>query len=274
MLKINSNRIYSTPLKHSANFGRTAEFNRNEKTQEELKAEKLEQIAKLAAEANKGPSAIRSFTIVSALMVASALTGAAVLGRFFNLLNGMGLLKKITPKISSGLEKLGKRLGSAENVEAKGIKAALKKGAIKTVEFLENTSKVGIEEQLAKLNSKKARKMVAIRRDILKANPDKKFTKQEIKHAVQEAIKTNPKYQDYFKNITHEMNDLKGSNLAKKSTRAGAATVMGTGALKEASRDEDKNGVPDCVEYNHAKKEATQKFTAALLDVALDSISG
>lgn len=239
-------------------------------TKEQRKAKQLEEIAKLASDSK--PSAIKSFTIVSALMCASALTGSAVSGRFFNVLNGLGAFKKLTPKVALGLEKLQTKLQDINPENLSNFKKTTINAMKSGVEYLEKTSRYGVEEQIAKVNAKKAKRIQTLGQTIKKKNPDIKFTKEELKAKVNQHIAENQDQQKYFDERINEIRDIKGTNLSKKITKASAATVMGIGALKEASKDCDNNGVPDCVEYSKASKETTQKLTAALLDCALDSI--
>lgn len=239
-------------------------------TREQRKAKQLEEIAKLASDSK--PSAVKSFTIVSALMCASALTGSAVSGRFFNVLNGLGAFKKLTPKVALGIEKLQAKLQDINTDSLSKCKKTIVNSIKSGTDYLEKTSRYGVEEQISKVNAQKARKIQTIKQTIKKQNPDIKFTKEELNNKVEEFISTKQEYQKYFNEKQNEIRDIKGTNLSKKITKASAATVMGVGALKEASKDYDNNGVPDCVEYNKASKETTQKLTAAILDCALDSI--
>ncbi len=257
---------------NSTNFGnyQTVGISDSAYTREQRKAKQLEEIAKLASDSK--PSAVKSFTIVSALMCASALTGSAVSGRFFNVLNGLGAFKKLTPRVALGIEKLQIKLKDINTDSLSKCKKNIVNSMKSGIDYLEKTSRYGVEEQIAKINAKKARKIQTIRQNIKKQNPEIKFTQEELKNKVEQYIAEHPELQKYFDDRLNEIRDIKGTNLSKKVTKASAATVMGVGALKEASKDCDNNGVPDCVEYNKSSKETTQKLTAALLDCALDSI--
>ena len=111
MLQINPyNSIQQTP-KAKLNFGQY-QYDNQGKTAEEIKAERIARLIEDASKSEKMPSAARSFFVIGALMSAGALTGAALSRRVFNVLNEMGLLKKITPAVSNVLEKAKGRLDS------------------------------------------------------------------------------------------------------------------------------------------------------------------
>lgn len=276
MLQITSNHAYSTPLKNSVNFGTrytdSTESYRGGKSAEEIKAEKLERLAQKAKESGN-PSAMKSFTIVAALMSASALTASALSRRFFNFLNGMGTFKKISTGSTVLLDKLGEKLSHMKIADKTGIKAKLHTYSQKAVEGLQKLSKNGVEDQLNKEIARKSRKLASIKRAIVKANEKAGIvmSKEELKLAVQKEIENNPQYKQDIAKINNTIKDIKGSNLLKKATTATAATVAGTGALTEASKDVDNDGIPDCIQNSRADREATQKFTAAVIDCALDS---
>lgn len=272
MLQISGQKFNSTSLRNTSFGSRHADYGSrdNEMSTAELKAAKIEEMAQKIAESQKTPSTARSFAIVAALMVASALTAAAAAGRFYNLLNQIGALKKVTPKVSENIEKYAKKFNTEE--VAKGFKGTVKRGVGKALAYLETQSKYGIEEKLAGFNRKKSRKVGLIKKELIKNMPELGKDKKALNDALGKAIETNPKYKEFFDSLNKQAHDAKGSNITKKVTKATAATVMGYGALKEASRDADNNGVPDCVEYRKANKEATQKMTAAILDCALDTI--
>lgn len=274
MLQITSHNNYSTPLKNSVKFGKKptdTESYKDEKTSEQQKAEKLEKLA-MAIQKSDNPSAAKSFTIVAALMSASALTAAALSRRFFNVLNGVGAIKKVSTGTTKLIEKLGNKVTRIEIANETGIKAKLQTYTQKAIKGLEDLSTNGIENRLKELSSDRSKKLAEIKRAIKAANPDKTFKRNELNSAVKEELAKNEKFRNELRDIDNLIKDAKGSNLLKKATTATAATVAGTGALTEASKDADNNGIPDCIENKRANKEATQKFTAALIDCALDSL--
>lgn len=272
-----SSQYYSTPIKQytkSVSFGRSestsTDTDYREKSSEELKAEKIEKIARQLESTGK-PSALKSFTIVAALMSASALTASALSGRLFKFLNGVGAVKRISKATINGIDTLSLSMKKVNVKNKESFKGYAVKYAKEFLNSLNNLGKKGVEDELQKLSAKKSRKLAAIRTAVVKANPDKKFTKEELKKAVQEEIANNEKYRKSLQDIDNMIKDIKGSNLLEKGTRATTATVAGAGALTEAAKDNDNNGVPDCAEYGRSNKEATQKLTAALIDCALDS---
>lgn len=281
MLQINSYNLYSTPIKPSVNFGRKSaketEENEGGLTPEEIKAEKLVKLAQKAKEADK-PSAFKSFTIVAALTGASALTAAALFGRLFNVMNGVGMLKAFSARTMKLLEKSGSNLAERNLIqEGSSFKNKISQYAKKGVDYLQDLAQNGtnIEAQVRNIKTNSAAEInklkKAIRKEVLNANKGKNLTKTELNAIVKDAIKNDEKIKKELEMLNINILDAQGANLLKKGTKATAATVTGVGALSEASTDNDNNGVPDCVEYKKAHKEATQKVTAAILDCALDS---
>lgn len=272
---MNTHNLYSTPIKPSVNFGKKEPKNtesfENGKSPEEIKAAKLDKIAK-AAQSSNSPSSFKSFTIITALMGASALTASALSGRLFNVLNGVGAVKALSTRTTKLIEKAGSSLAK-QSIPEQGSKVKTKaiEYSKKGIEYLKDLSDNGVEDQINKLVAKRSRKISAVRREVLKANPEKTYTKKELKELVQEVLQNDVKVKKEIETINNQIKDVKGANLLKKTTRVTAATVTGIGALTEASHDGDNNGVPDCVEYKKANKNATQKVTAAILDCALDS---
>ena len=276
MLQFNSyNSIQQTP-KAKINFGegRYGSYNSEGKTAEEIKAERIARLIEDASKSEKMPSAARSFFVIGALMSAGALTGAALSRRVFNVLNEMGLLKKITPAVSNVLEKAKGRLDSINKDSLGKIKQAILKATKGTVNYLDDASKCGVEEKLTAELKNQTKLINKVKKQIKKENVGKTFSKEELQKAVNEMLENNPKYKSEAAEISKTIADIKGTNIARKATQATTATFMGATALKEASRDENNNGVADCIEYQHAQKEATQKAKAAILDMALDSFAG
>ena len=143
MLQFNSyNSIQQTP-KAKINFGEGryesyGSYNSEGKTAEEIKAERIARLIEDASKSEKMPSAARSFFVIGALMSAGALTGAALSRRVFNILNEMGLLKKITPAVSNVLEKAKVRLDSINKDSLGKIKQAILKATKGTVNYLDD----------------------------------------------------------------------------------------------------------------------------------------
>ena len=273
MLQINPyNSIQQTP-KAKLNFGQY-QYDNQGKTAEEIRAERLAEILEKASKSEKMPSAARSFFIIGTLMSASALTGAALSRRFFNWANDIGLLKKITPAVSNSLEKAKVRLDAINKESLGKIKQAILKATNGIVNYLDDASKCGVEEKLSAELKNQTSLVNRVKKQVKKENVGKTFSKEELQKAVNAMIENNPEYKTEAAQINKTIADIKGTNLARKATQLTTATVMGAGALKEASRDENNNGVADCIEYKHAQKEATQKATAAILDMALDTIAG
>ena len=235
-------------------------------------AQELEKLAKQAKSEDRSKNAFRSFAIIAALTTASTLTGAAVAGRVFNVVNGLGGLKKIAPKLANGVDYLAEKSKNINVKNAGKVKKALIEGYQKSIKYVEELSTSGVEEKIAALKKSQSGKMLSIKKAVLKKNPELKGQKDKIKQAVQQAIDSTPEYKEFLDNITKQIQDLKGSNLFKKMSKTTSATVMGAGALKEATRDTDGNGIPDCAEYRRANKETTQKLTTAIIDAALDNI--
>lgn len=267
MIKMSS--YNAIPLRNSVSFKQTIELD-GYAFDDKRKVQKLEELAEMAKEAP--PSAAKSFVVVSTLMTASALTGAAASRRAFDFLHKLNAFKNITPKVPAALNALSTRVKNVNMADASKFKKAVVNSAKAVFESLDDLAKNGVEEKLKKVASKKTNKIKSLRSIVRKANPGVQYTQEQMAKAVDELITKNPEYKKVFNDFQKEANEILGTNLSRKATVASAATVMGVGALKEASKDLDNNGVPDCVEYGRAKRESSQKLTAALIDCALDTI--
>lgn len=262
------------PIKYSVAFGQRSPImtEDDESRQEKLTAEKLKEMAKKAEESDiktygKIPTVLRSLTVVGLLSGASALTAAAISGRFCNFLNGsFKPFSAIAGNIDKGLIKLSTKLKNTNLQNQKGFKAKLVSYTTKTVDFLLNSSKRGVEAELKALAKEKQQFVAKIRRDIKRVNKDNPLSKADLQKAVAEKLAASPKYKE-FEKTEHQ---IKGSSLLKKGIKIGTGTVAGTGTLKEATVDKNGDGIPDITQHKDSGKTVTRRVTEAILDTALD----
>lgn len=287
MLQISSS-INNTPLKPSVNFGRTQSFGKmedtettgREKTKEEIKAEKLRKFAQIAAEniedGKKGPSALKTFGIVSALTLASGLTAGALTGRGYVVLNELtGWMNKAGRKLIKGINFTGEKMSVKAKTETRGVKGYIITTTNKAIDWLKKYSTHGVEKDLKAIVTQEkqdiAKCLASLRASIKKANPDIVFDKKSLKEAVDKALKNDKKFQELIAKAAKERDTLTGYNLLKKGTKISAGTMAGAGALKESTADRNDDGVPDCVQRKGSHQNATKKVTEALIECAIDS---
>ena len=236
------------------------EENHTGKSDDEFKAEKLEKLAEIIQENKKAPSALKSFSIVGALSLASGLTAAAVTGRIYNFMN------QATPLLGKAGRYVLNNLGKAQEYVAEtakkqeGFKAAILKTGDKILIWLKDLSKNGAKKDLAEIAHKDKAELTNLKNQI-KAAAAKKGEKLTVKEVNAEVKK----------HIQKEQEEAMGANLLKKGVKTLAGGTAGIGALKEAATDENKDGIPDVVQGKDAHKKATEQVTAALIDCALDS---
>ena len=273
MLQINSLNTSSAYGSHrtKSNFGhKDSDFskitnvltqeNRTGKSEDEFRAEKLEKLAEIIKDNNKAPSALKSFTIVGALSLASGLTASVVTGRFYNFLN------QATPYLGKMGRLALNNLGKAQEFVAQaakkqeGIKGTLLNAGNKTLVWIKDLSKNGIKKDLAEISHKDKAELSKMRAQIREAAKKKgeKLSPKEVNDELK-------------KRIQIETEEAMGANLLKKGTKAFVGTTAGIGTLKEAATDENKDGIPDVVQRKDAHQKATEQVTAALIDCALDS---
>ena len=273
MLQINSYNTSSAYGAHrtNRNFGQKendfqritnvlTEENRTGKSDDEFKAQKLEKLAEIINENKKAPSALKSFTIVGALSVASGLTAAAVSGRLYGLLNQtMPILGKAGKYVLNNMGKAQKYISQAAKKQ-EGIKATLLKAGDKTLVWFQDLSKKGIKKELAEIAHKDKAELANLRKQIREAAARKgqKLTAKEVNAELKNRLQ-------------NEAQEAMGANLLKKGTKTFVGATAGVGTLKEAATDENKDGIPDVVQGKDAHKKATEQVTAALIDCALDT---
>ena len=273
MLQLTSYNNSSAYGSHSMNrnFGRKendfqritnvlTEENNTGKSEDEFKAQKLEKLAEIIKENNKTPSALKSFTVVGALSLASGLTAAAVSGRLCSLLNQtMPFLGKTGKFILNNMSKAQEHLAQAAKKHS-GVKAKLLKAGDKALVWIQDLSKKGIKKELAEIAHKDKAELARLKKQIRDA-------------ASKKGIKLTPKdvNAEIKKQIQKETQEAMGANLLKKGTKALVGGTAGLGTLKEAATDENHDGIPDVVQKRDAHKKATEQVTAALIDCALDS---
>ena len=272
MLQINSLNTSSAYGTHRTNFGqKDSDFqritnvltqeNRAGKSDEEFKAEKLEKLAEIINDKNKqAPSALKSFTIVGALSLASGLTASVVTGRFYNFINqATPFLGKIGRYALNNLGKAQESLAKAAK-QTEGAKATVLNAGNKTLVWLKDLSKNGVKKELAEVAHKDKTELANLRKQIREAAAKKgnKLTAKEVNTELKNRLQL-------------ETEEVMGANLLKKGTKTLVGATAGIGTLKEAATDENKDGIPDVVQRKDAHQKATEQVTAALIDCALDS---
>lgn len=287
MLQISSS-INNTPLKPSVNFGRAQNFGQmeetestgREKSKEEIKAEKLRKFAQIAAEnmedGKKGPGALKTFGIVSALTLASGLTAGALAGRGYVFLNEFtGLINKAGRKLIKGINFAGEKISVKANTKPQGIKGYVINTTNKALEGLKKYSTHGVEKDLKAIITQEKQDIVkyltSLRASIKKANPEIIFDKKSMKDAVNKALKDDKKFQELIEKAAKEKDTLTGYNLLKKGVKISTGTMASAGALKESTADRNDDGIPDCVQRKGSHQNATKKVTEALIECAIDS---
>ncbi|MBS4759114.1 MAG: hypothetical protein KHX03_00235 [Clostridium sp.] len=270
----NTSFTTAQPLKSAVNFGNTTRrITDDEETQkDQLKAERLKEMARKTEEANintygKIPTVIRSLTVVGLLSGASALTAAAVSGRFCNFLNGsFKPFSAVSGKLHKSLGTLSAKVKTSKLLGQQSFKGQVLKYTDKTLDFLQTISKRGVETELKELAKDKKAFVAKIRREIKKINKDNPLSKADFEKAVKEKLKVSKEYLN-FEKAEHQ---IQGSSLLKRGVKIGTGAVAGTGTLKEATVDRNNDGIPDIVQHKDSGKTVTRRVTEAILDTALD----
>lgn len=239
------------------------EENYTGKSDEEFKADKFQKLADLVKKEEKAPSAIKSFAVVGALSAVSALTAATISGRFFNFIHtatpAMNVLGRNAKK---GLDKAIVFINEKVALNEVGLKGKTQKATQKVLNWLDSVAKKGAEKDIKEITNRTKDEIKVIKdkikADIIKKTGNKRPLAKEIQTV-------------YDEQVTKEINEKVGSNLLKKAVKTTAGTTAGITALKKATIDENKDGIPDVVQKKDAGKNATEQVTAAIIDCALDS---
>lgn len=255
---------------NNVNFGKNATYNVPENdTDDIIDISVNKQNGSKKQKADK-PNTLKTFAIIAGLVAASALTASALCGRFYNFFSGnTKFIDPMAKRFTKFFDNLKSKIGNINDSKAGKVKKYIKTKAQNIIEYTDKFSKQGIEDKLETLSINKNAKIDSIKKSLIESK--KGLQEEDLSKAVENKIVADKDLKAFFDKITEEEKQLKGTNLLKKSIKLGVGTAAGVGTLKEATIDENFDGIPDCVQKKDANKNATKKVTTALIDAALDS---
>lgn len=209
----------------------------------------------LTAQMHDGP--LKTFAKITALAGGAAAAGKIGLSKVItsatkNKAMQEYIILPMTKGLKHTLEKIENNAVNSKNYTKNNIKGFVAKSTKQMTDWIETYGNKGstkvkdsIDTEIAQFKVKIADR---IRNEALDAN--KTLDETTVSKMVEEKLSGKTKEAATYKTLLQRKELASTENLIKKAVGNVGAAAAGIGAVVEANRDEDKNGVPDIAQHN------------------------